>query len=185
MQSLTPLMPAKAGIQTSGERIWRRFHSPHHSSLRPSSRAHSRHSVLGFPFLRRHSLCRQVPGSSPQHVRWRRHRFLAQNRNDPNRSHCARYTRSVRLRNGTASHSSRVSRPGKLRLPPCTYSPPAKHCPCRAPKGGRAQAPTPAPPSPRARGEVKVQASSFSRCRFIRACHASPRQIQAKPVFAS
>jgi hypothetical protein len=65
--------------------------------------------------LRHQSLQPHAPGSSPQHVRSRRHRVLAQKRNDPTKSHCARRIKSLRTRDGHASHSSSVSRPGKLR----------------------------------------------------------------------
>ena len=40
----------------------------------------------------------------------------AQKRNDPTKSHCARRIKSLRTRDGRASHSSSVSRPGKLRV---------------------------------------------------------------------
>jgi hypothetical protein len=88
-----------------------------YSDLRRSSRLHSCRSVLGLIFLRHQSLQPHAPGSSPQHVRCRRQGLLAQKRNDPSNSHCARRIKSLRTRDGRASHSSSVSRPGKLRVP--------------------------------------------------------------------
>ena len=86
---------------------------------RSSMRAHSFRSVFGTTFLRRQTLFRQASGSSLQHMRCRRQRLSVQDRNDPNRSACARQTHRMRWRNGIASHSSSVRRPGKLRLPMC------------------------------------------------------------------
>jgi hypothetical protein len=90
--------------------------SRRYSDLSSWSRLHSRRSVLCLTLLRHQSLQPHAPGSSPQHVRCRRQGFLAQNRNDPSKSHCARRIKSLRTRNGRASHSSSVSRPGKLRV---------------------------------------------------------------------
>ena len=105
-----------------------------YNDFRRSSRLHSFRSVLGLGFLRHQSLQPHAPGSSPQHVRCLRHRLSAQKRNDPTKSHCARRTKSLRARDGRASHSSSVSRPGKLRVgrrramafsvPPSLSSPP-------------------------------------------------------------
>jgi len=86
---------------------------------RSSMRAHSFRSVFGTTFLRRQTLFRQASGSSLQHMRCRRQRLSVQDRNDPNRSACARQTHRMRWRNGIASHPSSVRRPGKLRLPMC------------------------------------------------------------------
>jgi hypothetical protein len=101
----------------NGLRRRRLGRSRRYNDLRRSSRLHSCRSVLGLTLLRHQSLQPHAPGSSPQHVRSRRQGFLAQKRNDPNKSHCARRIKSLRTRNGRASHSSSVSRPGKLRVP--------------------------------------------------------------------
>jgi hypothetical protein len=114
----TQLRDAGAGAPAQWPRQRRLGRRRRHNDLRRSSRLHSFRSVLGFfTVLRHQSRQLHAPGSSPQHVRSRRQGFLSQKRNDPSKSHCARRIKSLRTRNGRASHSSSVSRPGKLRVP--------------------------------------------------------------------
>jgi hypothetical protein len=112
----TQLRDAGSDAPAQWPRRRRPGRSRRYSDLSSWSRLHSRRSVLCLTLLRHQSLQPHAPGSSPQHVRCRRQGFLAQNRNDPSKSHCARRIKSLRTRNGRASHSSSVSRPGKLRV---------------------------------------------------------------------